>query len=333
MASPFKKRVVSPERVAAVESLSASVPIVGDPRMQVEPPQTPVHASIGGDAAADKVGARQDLRSQYQVGQVYDVPIAKIRSNPVNPRAIYTASAVDQMAMSLAEKGQKISATGYYDGEDDVVVLIEGETRFRGAVQNNWKTLRIEIRPEPENDQALYEEARAANVERKDQTHIDDAIRWKELLSKGVYPSQVALAGALKLAPDFVSRVLALAGMPSRILQAICEYPELLGFRVLNAIREYWEVKGDEDTLELVIEAAKSGLSYREITARRKSAEKGATKRPRSYRESLSYAGAKGELKAFEESGRLELKIKGLTEEGAKELKEKLLELFNPKEN
>ena len=33
MATSFKKREVSADRVAAVESVSASIPIVGDPRM------------------------------------------------------------------------------------------------------------------------------------------------------------------------------------------------------------------------------------------------------------------------------------------------------------
>ncbi len=33
MATGFKKRAVSDDRVAAVESVSANIPIVGDPRM------------------------------------------------------------------------------------------------------------------------------------------------------------------------------------------------------------------------------------------------------------------------------------------------------------
>jgi hypothetical protein len=50
---------------------------------------------------------------------------------------------------------------------------------------------------------------------------------------------------------------------------------ELLSLKMLNAIREFWEVKGEEETLELVLDAAKTGIGYRDVAARRKAAQKG----------------------------------------------------------
>ncbi|ABK13603.1 parB-like partition protein (plasmid) [Burkholderia cenocepacia HI2424] len=276
-----------------------------------------------------EVGSSQGA-TKYEIGQTYEVQIGKIKSNSVNPRAIYTASAVSEMAESLTARGQGQSASAYVDEAGDIV-LIDGERRLRGARAAGLPTLRVEIRPKPASERELYEEARAANVERKDQSPLDDALKWKELLSRKIYPTQVALAKALNLGEDHVSRTLSLAQLPSRIVQAAAEYPELLSLKMLNAIREFWEVKGEEETLELVFDAAKTGIGYRDVAARRKAAAKGTVKRPRSTREQLSFRGAKGEFKSFEEDGRIELKLKGLAPDVAAEISEKILALF-PKE-
>jgi len=318
----FRKKPLAADRVVAVQDAASTAPIVGDPRMA--PPAIHTEQPI-----AREVGSSQDS-VKYEVGQVYDVPIGKIRSNPFNPRVVYTASAVSEMAASLVARGQGMSAIGYANGEGEVV-LIEGETRLRGARAAGLPTLRLEIRPKPASDRELYEEARAANVERRDQSPLDDAIKWKELIGKKIYPTQAALAKALNLGEDHVSRTMSLAQLPSRVVHAVAEYPELLSLKMLNAIREFWEVKGEEETLALISEAVKSGMGYRDVAARRKAAAKGTVKRPRSTREQLAFRGAKGEFKSFEEDGRIELKLKGLAPDVAVEISEKILALF-PKE-
>lgn len=337
MATGFKKRAVSPDRVAVVESVTASVPLVGDPRMtppvHMMPDPLPTIDSKVGSRQVLNLGASQDRASnaEYAVGTVYDIPIGLIKSNPLNPRAVYTTTAVENMAQSLATSGQRISATGYIDDQGHVA-LIEGETRLRGARSAGLPTLRVEIRPRPGSDRELYEEARAANVERRDQTPLDDAIKWKELLAKKVYPTQSALAKALGLGEDSVSRTLSLAILPKSVVHAVAEHADLLSQKMLNALREYWEVQGeeqrDEATLELIAEVAKNGMGYRDVIARRKASEKGPMKRPRSTREALTFRGAKGELKSFEEDGRVELSLKGLSPEAARELMQKLMALF-----
>ena len=337
MATGFKKRPVSPDRVAVVESVTAGVPLVGDPRMAASvhtvPDPLPTVDSKVGSRQVLNLGASQDRVSaaEYTVGNVYDIPIGLIKSNPLNPRAIYTTTAVENMALSLATSGQRISTTGYIDDQGHVT-LIEGETRLRGARVAGLQTLRVEIRPRPESDRELYEEARAANVERRDQTPLDDAIKWKELLGKKVYPTQSALAKALGLGEDSVSRTLSLAILPKSIVHAVAEHSDLLSQKMLNALREYWEVQGeeqrDEATLELIAEVAKNGRGYRDVIARRKASEKGPMKRPRSTREVVTFQGAKGELKSFEEDGRVELSLKGLSPEAAHVLTQKLMALF-----
>lgn len=318
----FKRKAVAIERVAAVEDAASSAPIVGDPRM-AQPTATVSPLRAG------EVGSSQGP-TKYEIGQTYEIPIGKIKSNSVNPRAIYTASAVSEMAESLSARGQGQSASAYVDAAGDIV-LIDGERRLRGARTAGLPTLRVEIRPRPASERELYEEARAANVERKDQSPLDDAIKWKELISRKVYPTQAALAKALNLGEDHVSRTLSLSQLPSKVVQVAAEYPELLSLKMLNAIREFWEVKGEEETLDLIAEASKTGMGYRDVAARRKAAAKGTVRRPRSTREQLTFRGAMGEFKSFEEDGRIELKLKGLAPDVAAEISEKILALF-PKE-
>lgn len=328
----FKKKIVSNERVASVENAAANAPIVGDPRIGAN---LPVAAAPAPHSAlvSSNLGSIQDLplpQGGYQVGMVYDVPVVLVKSNPFNPRAVYTNTAIEDMAQSLKNHGQRISATGFI-GDQGEVFLIEGETRLRGTRSGGLQTLRIEIRHRPNSDRELYEEARAANVERRDQTPLDDAIKWKELLSKKVYPTQSSLAKAMNLGEDQVSRTLSLATLPNRIIHACAEHPGLLTLQMLNAIREYFECTDEESTLELIYEAAKTGMGYRDVISRRKAAVKGPIKRPRSTREALSFRGAKGELKTFEEDGRMELVLKGLSAEAANDIAEKIKALF-PKE-
>ncbi|WP_055335282.1 ParB/RepB/Spo0J family partition protein [Ralstonia solanacearum] len=314
----FKKKIISPAAVAVAEANAASAPIVGDPRVQTGAP-----APVASHEATDKVGSSQDI----VVGEIREVPVERVRSNPLNPRAVYTSAAVDEMAVSLSNNGQRVAAIGYRE-DDGAIVLIEGETRLRGARAAGIPTLRIEIRAKPASERDLYEMARAANVERRDQTPLDDAIRWKELLARKIYPTQSALAKALNLGDDHVSRTLSLAQLPHKIVLGVSEYSELMNHKMLNALREYWEQQGDDETLELIQDAAKNGLGYRDVVARRKSAAKGPIRRTRAIRESLSVGEAKGELRTFEADGRLELKLKGLSAQQAEEIAKKIKDLF-----
>jgi len=324
----FKKKKISTEQLISAEQAASTAPIVGDPRIVTA---SPIAVSTTVDPHSLHLASRQaspiSAINTYECGRIYDVPLGLIKSNPFNPRVFYPASAVDDMAQSLITSGQNISATGYID-DTGAVVLIEGETRLRGARGAGLSTLRIEIQQRPESDRLLYEKARAANVERRDQTPLDDALKWKDLLSTGLYPSQVALAKALNLNEAHISRTLGLAMLPRRVIDTVIELPDLQTLKMLNALREYWEVAGDDKTIELIIEISKTGMGFRDVDARRQAATKGTVNRTRSLKIPLSFGGGKGELRTFEKDGRIELSLKGLKDEEKKELRSKIIALF-----
>lgn len=328
MVTTFKKRALPAAKLQEVEAITAGLPLYGEHALSSMLSPLPTASSAeceqqkfvpGQTFTSNADGAINGAAAGYQVGHVYDVALGTIISNPLNPRYVYTATAIDLMASSLSANGQRVSATGFID-ESDAVVLIEGETRLRGARAAGLPTLRVEIKKRPSTDQALYEEARAANVERKEQTPLDDALRWKELINKKVYPNQRALGQALGYSDEVVSRTVSLASLSPRIISVIAEYPDLLSLKMLVAVREYAEQMGDDAALMLILEIAAKGLSAREVVARRIAAQKCPSKRLRSSREAVTYKGATGEIKAFEKGGRVELSLKGLSTAAAQEL-------------
>ena len=289
-----------------------------DSRQSVASPS--VTKGPGASLDSSQVGA-------FEVGQVVEVPVGAVRSNPLNPRTVYTISAVDEMSVSLQKYGQRVAAQGFVD-HDGCIVLIEGETRLRGARAAGLRTLRVEIRPRPGSERELYESARAANVERRDQTPLDDAERWKDLLERGIYKEQQELAQALGIDPAIVSRTLSLAKLPHKLMMTIAEHKQLLNLKMLNALREFWAFAGDDATIELIREAAENGMGYRDVAARRKKAEEGPTRRPRAHRAEVTFRGIKGEIKTFEDGGRVELVLKGLSPADAAELGKRLKAFF-----
>lgn len=309
----FKRRSVSDQQVAVAEAAAATAPIVADPR--------PVVATLH-SVPAGEGGAAAPL---YVQGQVYEVPLERIRSNPLNPRVVYTSQAVDEMAMSLAGSGQRVAATGYAEGEG-TVVLIEGETRLRGARAAGLSSLRVEIQAKPASDQELYKHARDANVRRREQTPLDDALKWTELLDKKVFASQVELAKALEVPESTVSRTVALASLPQRVVMALSDHPSLLNFQMLNALRDYCSGFGEEATLEYIPLVEKNGWGYRHVAADAAKAAKGPVKRPRASSEAIQYGGGRGEIKLFEGGRRLEVSLKGIDPEQAAAFVAKLKE-------
>lgn len=306
--SVFKRREISLDQIANAQADALASPITADPR-------NPVASSKGSPHAAGSLAAA------YTPGNVYDIPVEIIRSNPMNPRVVYTSQAVDEMALSLTQTGQRVPATAFL--EHGHVTLIEGETRLRGARAGGLKTIRVEIQEPPEDRKKLYKFARDANDKRREQTPLDDAIKWKELLESGVFASQAELARELDINTTKVSRILELATLPKRVVTALADHPPLLSFQMLNAIREYFESSDEDKTIEYLQLVVKNGWGYRQVAADATRNSRQPVSRKRSDSESIEYAGGTGAIKVFDGGTRLEIVLKGIAPGKGAELVEK----------
>lgn len=299
--------VLSPEKVAAVSSTPAQVspaPAVLDFQA------TSVVSAIGSPTAA----------------RLVDVPVEEVRENPWNARRITNSAKVNEYARSMKAVGQLTPAAAFIDAQGRMT-LIDGHCRLRAAIATGLATLRVELQAAPASDLELYLRSRRMNTERAEQTPIDDALAWRQLLERGVFASQSAIAQALSCSEAVVSKTLAIADLPAAVVAAITDHPELLTLRALYELRLYWQSQGLDETLALIADAARRGLSAREIEARRRAAERGPQQRPRSAKRSFRLGTARGEIRRFDADGRLELSVQGLSSDALAELEERLVQL------
>lgn len=285
------------------------------------PPEEPAAA------AAAVLDADPTTGPPWHVGRVYQVPVSLVRENPVNARAIYSATGLSSLAASIKVGGQECAALGYVQG--DTIVLIDGLRRLKAVQSLGLPTLRIEINEKPDSEIALYLRSWNLNRERNEQTPLDDAIVWNKLLDQKFFKNQAELAAAVGSTTTEVSRTLALGQLPPAVIQVLSEKPELLKYKMLNAIREYAKAcDSTEKTLALVVEVATEEYGYREVEARRKALEAGPRKRATPVSKSVRFNGGAGTIKEFESAGRIELTLAGLAPEDLQALKAKLEAIF-----
>lgn len=301
--APAPKANLSPGKVLPTGPLATSA--IPGPSAHAAAPSDD---RAGASDAPHGVGAAP---SAVSAGQLLDIALADLRENPWNARRIISQAKVDEYARSMREIGQLTPAAAFVDGKGRIT-LIDGHCRLRAAIAAGLSTLRVEIQTAPATDLDLYLRSRKMNVERAEQTAIDDALAWRLLLERKVFPSQAAIAAAVGLSEGAVSKTLALAELPQAVIAAVTEQPELMTLRVLYEVHLFCRQRGDEETLSLIAEAGKRGLSARDIEARRRTAEKGPQHRPRSVRRPFVIGQAKGEIRRFDADGRLELVVAGL---------------------
>lgn len=296
----------------------------------------------------------------YMVGKPYEVPLSEIRENHLNARAYYTNSEVDLMGKSMLENGQEVPARGYL--EDGHVYLIDGQKRWRGANAFGITKLRVEICVKPQSEKEAYLESRRINVERSDQTVMDDAIRFKYLLDNKVFLSQVELGLSIGVDQAIVSKILSINAIPERIKRRMLDYPQLTQFRVACAISKIFSPNEQPkdaaatpaNTVDLVsaepdLDAERAepvdlcaladnlidDINRSEMSARQVEdlvasllSPRKKKKKVRSEIRNYLFAGKPVTLKVLASKGNLELSVKGLTADKLELLHEKLQEVL-----
>lgn len=312
------------ERWAKAQLITAAQPSALTPAAHVAP------------AAFKTVAVQSGLIDvlALQVGQVYDLPISLLDSNPYGARFFYRFENVDKLGASMAEDSQLVPVNGFVKGER--IELYDGETRLRSARSTGKTTLQVKLDAPPEN--ALDQHRRSAlfNSLRSNHTHLDVAVRLKQFLDEGFYKTQEEL-GEKYLddndRPIGLSRAnmyLRIARIPMPFLQLMSEKDHTSTFTVAWAIAGIFTSNGYESSPE------KYDLMAREVIKEIQDKELGTEKskslitsklqgpqsRMRADSVPVKYAGIKGTLKVFPERGQLDLSFKGLPEERLTELRD-----------
>lgn len=251
-----------------------------------------------------------------RVGGIYEVPIHRVRENRWNARVFYRTADVDAMALSTDKNGQAVPARGYVDGND--IILVDGQKRLRGSRANGRGTLRVEICERPLSEKDAYLESRRINTERSEQTPLDDAVRFHQLLEEGVFANQSALAAELGCSQGTVSRTVSLTSIPESFMHRLKETHLAGNLEALEQFVKIFRAQVDDAAgiAADVLDAAVVGeLSGRKLAAIVETKLEGPKRRARSEVRYAQAYGSKVVIKTNEEKGRIDFSVAGLTKE------------------
>ncbi|HEX2626421.1 MAG TPA: ParB/RepB/Spo0J family partition protein [Candidatus Limnocylindrales bacterium] len=154
-------------------------------------------------------------RSATTTGSV-EIPLARIRENPRQPRLRMADDALETLAASIREHGviQPVLVTETLDGYQ----LVAGERRVRAARLAGLERIPAVIRQLAEQQQ--LELALVENLQREDLNPIESARAYRQLIDEFAF-SQEALASRVGRARSTVANTLRLLDLHEAVQDAI----------------------------------------------------------------------------------------------------------------
>lgn len=146
------------------------------------------------------------LPSQEGKNLIHLLPLVKIKPNPFQPRQEFNEEEIEELSLSIKEKG--LIQPVVVSKEEDGFVLISGERRLRAAKKLGWEKIPAIIKDLKDKGELLLL-ALIENIQREDLNPIEKAIAYENLqksfaltqeeISKIIGKSRVAIANTLRL--------------------------------------------------------------------------------------------------------------------------------------
>lgn len=274
-----------------------------------------------------------DPEKTYNPGDRILLPMSVLEANPRNPRVFLVESKAQELVASIATNGQMECGMAYQKGAN-------GKFRIKGGHRRQWaldtlncEYMKLEIVARNPNELEEFRQARALNTDHQSQTHIDDALRFAELIQDGIAEDQTALAVALKVSKADMSKSLSIAEMPRLLLEPMAEHIESFGMSSAYAVYRYWaQTDRDEDrTLSLIKKVIDGRLSVRALEALVKEAtgakERAGVRREHAVARAVFSGTGQGELKAYA-AGKLTLELNNLDPDRRDAVYTRIVDLF-----
>lgn len=127
-----------------------------------------------------KIESAKEEGASDLVGNVLEIPIEKIKTNPYQPRTHFDKSALEDLAQSIKELGviQPITVRKNKNNFE----LISGERRLRASSLAKLETIPAYIRLA--DDQEMLEMALVENIQRQELDAIEIALSYRRLLDE-----------------------------------------------------------------------------------------------------------------------------------------------------
>lgn len=126
------------------------------------------------------VVSASDKGAEKLVGNILEVELNKIKTNPYQPRTNFDKNALEDLVKSISVLGviQPITVRKIKEGYE----LISGERRFRASQIVGLETIPAYVRLA--NDQEMLEMALVENIQRQDLDAIEIALSYQRLLDE-----------------------------------------------------------------------------------------------------------------------------------------------------
>jgi ParB family chromosome partitioning protein len=220
---------------------------------------TPGDAPAGPDPMAGVVRHRR--AAQIEVG--------RLAADPDQPRREFDQAALDNLARSLAERGQLMPIRVKWDEPMGKYKIIAGERRWRAAIQAGLATLECIISDKPQTADEILEEQLIENCVREDLKPIEQARAFKQLMER-LDLSFRELADRLRLSHAAVHRAVSLLDTPEPIQEMVAA-----GTLPPSAAYEISKLDRPEDQLEVAQVAAEQRLTRDQVVEAVKSRRSG----------------------------------------------------------
>ncbi|MYN47590.1 ParB/RepB/Spo0J family partition protein [Pseudoduganella sp. FT93W] len=208
-------------------------------------------------------------------GVLREVPLDQIEPNPFNARHIYRPERVNELATSIGANGQETPGSAV--AVDDKVILIAGHYRWK-ALKRLGRPMLLVVYP-PMSDQELYAKSFRENHDREEETALDNALAWRNLIDKGVYSSETEIAEVTGYSLPSINKTMAILGLPEPILAIVRENPVQFKVSLLYELKLFAESAPIEQAIELTQGILAGEVSRKTITDAREIYEKPKTAR------------------------------------------------------
>lgn len=187
---------------------------------------------------------------------IVNVPLARIKPNPLQPRADFDPERLQELADSIREHGVIQAVVVSPEGEDSYY-LVAGERRCRAARMAGLTSVPALIRQL--DGRAMLEIALIENLLREDLNPIEEALGYRRLMDEFSL-TQDQLARRLGRSRPSIANAVRLLSLPQRVQQALVE-----GKLTVGQARPLLAVKDPSRQEELAEQIAELKLTAREV--------------------------------------------------------------------
>ncbi len=159
-------------------------------------------------------------KDDKSINQVIKVPVSAIVPNRFQPRKVFNADNIAELASTIEQHGllQPIILREY---EDQKYEIIAGERRFRAIQTLKWAELPAIVQTMDDHETASM--ALIENLQREELTAVEEAQAYKDLMKLNDF-TQASLAEKMGKSQSFVANKLRLLKLSQPVQEAIMNH-------------------------------------------------------------------------------------------------------------